>query len=332
LFGALVAIVLLAGCSTSAQDDVTRTEQLVEQALPGGAPATDEELRSEDEAAGIAAVDADTPVTATEPTGAEDRSVIYMVDLVLEADDVSAAADEAELVATRFGGYVQSETTYATGQDPLPVEPYELDIAPYPPAGAQAVVVVRVPAEDYLEAVDALEDLGETVSRSRNAQDVTEEVVDVESRIETQEASIDRLRVLLTEASEISDILAIESELTVRTAELESLLARQQQLDSLTGFATITITFYPPETVVEEGTGFGAGLQAGWDAFIRAIELGVTALGAALPFMLAFAVLLVPVGIWLLVRHRRKRTAGPADGAPQTEPGRQDASAAGGDG
>lgn len=311
LVGVLLAMLLAAGCSTATQDDSSTSGAPAEQGVPEEATAP-EELRSEDDSGDVGVAETDASVTSVYPSSAQDRSVIYMVDLVLEVDDVGSAAEQAELVATRYGGYVQSETTYGTGQDPLPVEPDELDIAPYPPSGAQAVVVLRVPAEEYGDAVDALEALGETVSRSRNAQDVTEEVVDVESRIETQEASIDRLRSLLAEATEISDILAIESELTVRTAELESLQARQQQLASLTGFATITVTLIPPETVVEEGTGFAAGLEAGWDAFIRALELGVTALGAALPFILAIAVVLVPVVIWVLVSHRRQRSASAA--------------------
>jgi hypothetical protein len=258
-------------------------------------------------------------VSAVPPS--EDRAVIATVDLVVEVDDVDAAAGDAEAVAIRYGGYVQSEST-GSGGVPLPVEPQPwgepemTDSAPFVSQG-QAVLVLRVPAERVDDAVDALEGLGETVSRSRSTQDVTEQVVDVESRIESQQASIDRLQRLLADATDIADVLAIETELTSRLAELESLQARQQQLADLTTLATVTVTFAPPQTVVEQGTGFVAGLEAGWRAFVRAAELGMTALGALLPFAVFAGVLLVPLVTWLVLRQRRRaRRAVPAPGTP----------------
>ena len=207
------------------------------------------------------------------------------------------------------GYYGDPETSLEYGIEP----PYP----PIPPDATSGVVVLRVPAESYSDVVSELEALGETVSRTRTADDVTDQVVDVETRIETQEASIDRLQQLLSEASRIADILAIETELTMRIAELESLQARLEQLNDLTDLATVTVTFYPPETVVDEGTGFVAGLRAGWDAFLRTVELGLTALGALTPFVAALALVAVPLVAWLVVRHRRGRSAGtPADAQP----------------
>lgn len=327
IIGLVVGAVLLAGCTGGGADDSGTVE-----AVPGApgldlaeGDVADEQARVDAEAAGGEA--AGSTVTSVDVTVLEDRSVIYTVELLVEVDDVAQAADDAAGIAARFGGYVQSETTFGLTPDPIPL-PEETfgEIAPFPIEDSQAVVVLRVPAENHLEAADALEDLGETISRSRNAQDVTEEVVDVESRIETQQASIDRLQALLAEASDISDILAIESELSLRIAELESLQARQEQLTGLSTLATLTVTFTPPDTVVEEGTGFVAGLEAGWRAFVRAIELGLTALGALLPFVALFALLLAPVVAWLIVRHRRRaarRLAQPSP--PERQPAQPDA-------
>jgi hypothetical protein len=315
--GALAAFVagvlLLSGCSGGGSDSADSA---------GGFPGVEvapESGVTQDEAAEQR--DGDTAASSVDAPALADRSVIYMVDLVIEVDDISAASDSAEAVATRFGGYVQSESTYGIGPDPIPVEPYEgmSDIAPYPPGNEQAVLVLRVPADRYDAAVDELETLGQTVSRNRNAQDVTDEVVDVETRIETQQASIDRLQTLLGEATEISDILAIETELTRRIAELESLKARQEQLAGLTEMATVTVTFVPPETVVQQGTGFVAGLRAGWDALVRTIEIGLTALGASLPFLAAVLIVTVPIVVWLVMRHRRGTRPAPITPAQPEE-------------
>lgn len=308
----LAAVLLLSACSGGSDDSGAIGTVESELDAQGLQPAEGE--RAQDES--LEAEGGDTTSTVDSPVLA-DRSVIYTVDLVVETEDVRAARDDAEAITARFGGYVQSEGTYGVPNPPLPVEPgyygedgtyYEGGVLPYPSADEQATLVLRIPADSYEQAVAALEEIGETISRNRSAQDVTDEVVDVQTRIETQEASIDRLQTLLTEATKISDILAIESELTMRIAELESLKARQEQLGSLTELATVTVSFVPPETVVEEGTGFLAGLEAGWRAFVRSVELGLTALGALLPFVLAFAIIVVPLVTWLVWRHRRRPT------------------------
>lgn len=316
LVTAIIALLLLAGCTGGDDSAPSDGDPVVDAAggvsglePPAGDRAQEGSVATEsDQSSGLA----DSPVLT-------DRSVVYTVDLVVETSDVTAARDEAEAIAARLGGYVQSEGTYGVPGPPLPVEPLPVEpglrgedgtlsdggVASVSP-DEQTTLVLRVPAERHEEAVEALEVLGETVSRNRNAQDVTEQVVDVETRIETQQASIDRLQALLGEATQISDILAIETELTSRIAELESLQARQEQLSSATRLATVTVSFVPPQTVVDEGTGFVAGLEAGWRAFVRAIELGLTMLGALLPFGLALAIVAVPLVAWLVWRHRRR--------------------------
>ncbi len=303
LVALLAAGTLLAGCSAGGTDS-SGSVDAAEPGMAGGDSGqfVEGEVAPDTAESETRSISGDT----TDVSAPDDRAVIYYVDLLVEVDDVGAAAEDAAAIAARFDGFVQSESSGGIDQ-PIPAPGY--DVAPFPTFEAQSVLVLRVPAERYEQAVGELEALGETVSRSRNAQDVTQEVVDVQTRIETQEASIDRLQTLLGEATKIGDILAIETELTSRIAELESLKARQEQLATQTDLATITVTFLPPDTVVEEGTGFVAGLEAGWRAFVRSVELGLTALGAALPFLLALALLTLPLVGWLVVRHRRQQRA-----------------------
>jgi hypothetical protein len=301
LVALLAAGTVLAGC-TSGADDSASPIDVEEQGMDGAAS----EFVEGDVAAESSAQSAERSASgeAADVSALDDRAVIYYVDLLVEVDDIGTAADDAAAIAARFDGYVESESSGGIDQ-PVPAPGY--DVAPFPTFEAQSVLVLRVPAQRYEQAVAELEALGDTISRTRNAQDVTPEVVDVQTRIETQQASIDRLQALLGEATKIGDILAIETELTSRIAELESLKAQQEQLAAATDLATITVTFLPPDTVVEEGTGFVAGLEAGWRAFVRSVELGLTALGAALPFLLALALLAVPLVVWLVVRHRRQQ-------------------------
>jgi hypothetical protein len=241
-----------------------------------------------------------------------DRSVIYRVDLVVRVDEVAVAADAADAVANRFGGYVQSESSTAATPGDEDGDVGESSM-PGPDDLGRATLILRVPVERYADAVGALEDLGSTVSRSRDSQDVTEEVVDVESRIDSQQASIDRLRTLLTEAERLADILAIETELTRRQAELESLQARQKALTGQARLATIAVTFVPPESAEDSDTGFLAGLDAGWQAFLSAAESALTLLGRLVPFLLLAGILVSPVLWRVAARHRARSDRDPVD-------------------
>jgi hypothetical protein len=64
--------------------------------------------------------------------------------------------------------------------------------------------------------------------------------------------------------------------------------------------ATVTVTLIEPSTSTG---GFGDGLRAGWDAFVRSAQTLATGLGAILPFLAVLAVILLPIAV--LVRRRR---------------------------
>src|SRR5262249_60272583 len=84
---------------------------------------------------------------------------------------------------------------------------------------------------------------GSTVS----TQDVTSQVIDVAARLRSEQASVDRVRALLAQATSIGEIVSIESELTQREADLESLESQQANLNDLTALSTITATLLGPQ-------------------------------------------------------------------------------------
>lgn len=89
---------------------------------------------------------------------------------------------------------------------------------------------MRVPVERYAAVINKILTLGELTSRTESSQDVTADVVDVNSRVKTMTASVARIRTLLSKATRIGDVIAIESELAVREADLESLEQQQASL------------------------------------------------------------------------------------------------------
>ncbi len=135
-----------------------------------------------------------------------------------------------------------------------------------------------MPSASYQTAIDRISALGTRTAIHQESSDVTEQVVDVESRITTQRASVQRVRALLAKATTIGEIVSVETELTRREADLESLLAKQKNLSLQTELATLALTVSEkgktPEPPKEDDRGFLAGLRGGWDAFTATFSRG----------------------------------------------------------
>jgi hypothetical protein len=233
----------------------------------------------------------------------EVRSIIRTAELVVRTKEVQAAADRTESLVTATEGYVASQQSSTTPSD-LPND-----------TGRDAEqlqsihLVLRVPVDDFDRIADDITGLGKVRTDKRDANDVTEEVVDVESRVASQKKSIQRLRSLLGEAKTVGEVIQVEGELATREAELESLQSRFATLSSQAALSTIQVTFEvppakaaPPE---EKDGGFLVGLRGGWNAFVAVLDGLLTAFGAVLPFALTLALVGLPV--WLVWRARSRR-------------------------
>ncbi|MER7013257.1 DUF4349 domain-containing protein [Saccharopolyspora sp. NPDC000359] len=231
--------------------------------------------------------------TAAEPTGTTDdqrREVIRTAELDVEVDDVAAATAKVRRRAEAAGGHLEREDSYRTS----------------------TTLAVRIPAPELDRALADLAALGRVTSRSQQAEDVTDQLVDTRSRIDSQRASVQRLRELMNRAETVDEVVSIESELTSRESELESLQRREAAMSNQVRLATLTITLEPQPAKSDEDTGFLAGLDQGWRALTGAGAATLTALGAILPFA---ALLAIPATA-LVILHRRRKALVSENGGP----------------
>ncbi|MEV0138797.1 MULTISPECIES: DUF4349 domain-containing protein [Streptomyces] len=223
--------------------------------------------------------------------------VIRTATLSVEVKSVPKAVAAARGAAEGAGGLVASENTERLD------DTYEA-----------SHLVLRVPQERFREVLRELAGSGKLLSRTSNAKDVTDQVVDVESRISTQRASVARVRELMDRAEKISDVVALEGELSSRQSDLESLLAQQASLKDRTSLATITLDLTPPDAPddreKDEDPGFLDALGGGWDAFVTMLRWIAVAFGAAFPFLLTAA--LAVLGWRVLHKRRAARRGAPA--------------------
>lgn len=161
-----------------------------------------------------------TPVALPTQIG---RDIIFTAEMTVAVTDVATAGEAATREIERLGGYLFGQHT--TGSpDPT------------------SVLTFKVQPADFQAALAALGAIGEVRSQNVTANDVTERVVDLESRIATAVASVDRLRSLLAEATDIDAIVSLESELLARETELETLRGSLRTLQDQVALATITVT------------------------------------------------------------------------------------------
>jgi hypothetical protein len=228
------------------------------------------------------------------------RALIYTGSIAITVDDVSKRADQAVDIANGMGAAVGSDARTLDGDR------------------SHATIVLRVPSDKFTAALVSLSKLGVENSRKVETQDVTEQLVDLDARLATQRASLERVRELLAKAQTNSELLSIESEVTRRQADLDSLLQRQARLSGLVALSTITAELTgkaAPTTVMppQDDTGFMAGLREGWSAFLNSIKVVLVIAGWLLPWVVAIGLPLWAV-LWFL--RRRNRTTGPAATEP----------------
>jgi hypothetical protein len=179
-------------------------------------------------------------------------------------------------------------------------------------ATSYARLVVRVPSAKFSATMEALEGIATLRQSSRGSEDVTTQVIDTGVRVRAQEASLKRVERLLAEARTLKEIIWIESQLTTRQADLDSLKSQATWLEDQTSQATITVDISLPTGEVEEPeddepAGFVAGLRGGLDALGAAFAAISTIAGALLPFAVVLGLLGLP--LWWLARRGQRRDA-----------------------
>jgi hypothetical protein len=132
---------------------------------------------------------------------------------------------------------------------------------------------------------------------------VTERLVELDVRIENQRESVTAVRRLMAEATDLTDLVLLEGELTRRQTDLDILLARQAELAGRVEMATITIDVYAPGGTPDPNRSVLDGFADGWLAFVAVVGALAWFLAALSPF-LAVGVALAGLVV-VLVRRRR---------------------------
>jgi hypothetical protein len=226
--------------------------------------------------------------------------------MALKVKGIAGAAASVRSISAANEGIILSENIGDGGDGP--VQP---DSAPPTTYGE---MTISVPSDRLDRSLDALARVGTVVRRQSSSDNVRDEYVDTQSRVQTMRASVDRVRALMTKATDIAQVVTLESELSRREADLEALEAQLASLKDRVARSPIQVSLTASATVVkpkpDQDTGFLAGLTSGWRAFSSSVAALLTVVGALLPFVVVALVIGLPV--WWGVRRRRARRTQPA--------------------
>jgi len=195
-------------------------------------------------------------------------------------------------IAESMGGYVSNTESYSDADGKL----------------TSGRIIIRVPGEKFNNAVDEIKKAGELKSISISGQDVTQEYVDLESRLKNYEAQEKVLLDLMNKSTSVQDSIEVEKELSNVQGEMEVIKGRMNYLDNMVGFSTIDVTIAEPAVAAPvEGGGFVNAVKRGAEGAIKVLN------GLAF-FFVAVSPLLVLAGIILLIvwgsiRSRNKKRA-----------------------
>ena len=172
-----------------------------------------------------------------------------------------------------------------------------------------AYLTLRIPQDGLDAYLAGTEGLGRVTSKSESAQDVTASYQDTQTRLNTQLALMERLQALITESGDLSDLLALESQIADTQYMIDSLQSSLNSTDRQVSYSTVNVTLKEEKTVelTDTTVSFGerilSAVAVGWEAFTGFLGDMVVFLVAALPFMVIVAVVVIVIK---LIRRRRK--------------------------
>ncbi len=217
------------------------------------------------------------------------------IDLALGNDPVGPAVTRLTTIADGAGGFVaQSNVQLGPSNGAVP---------------SSGTLVLQVPQAAFASVLTQVQSIAKVTSMSSTSTDVTSQYVDLQARINALQASRQQYLTILGQATSISDILAVQSQLDTIQSQIEQLQGQLNLLDSQTTYSTLTVSLSqsghrPPPPPVPQ-----SGVTRAWhqsvSGFTSGVEWLIRIAGRTLFVLLVLAVLVV-AGRWAWRAWRRQ--------------------------
>lgn len=204
-----------------------------------------------------------------------EKKIIKDGKIGLQTDSVEEVKEILSKKIKEFGGYVGSEKqSNQNGHKTLEM-------------------LIRVPAANFEKLIAGIENgKNKVLYKNISARDVTEEFMDVESRLQTKQKFAERYQELLKKANAVKDILEIEENLRTLQEEIESSKGRLKYLSDQVDYSSLEIHLTQDKEIISYQPGFGRkildSITLGWQILISILLFIIQIWPIELIFLVVF--------------------------------------------
>jgi hypothetical protein len=303
-----VVIINFVACESAKQEQVSGLAQpenissestsngTFNKAAPGGSAGGGgrEELQTEK----ISLVQADQ---SQNTQNVVERKIIRNANLTLETNSPEDAARQITATAGAKNGFVVTSDTQQHQSK----------------SGSQNItvnMVLRVPSNQFESSLNEIRQTAQRVVQEKiSGQDVTEEFIDLEARINAKKALESQFLEIMKQAKTVEDALKVQTELSEVRSEIERVQGRRKFLENQASYSTINITLNTPTVFASNSTGFISELwlavSDGVDAALSVILFFIRAVLALLPLIILFGIPLYLLIRYFLKKNKRQKLA-----------------------
>lgn len=293
--GLIVTLLVLvcSACGSKAKHEMANVSSVSHGAMKMETVADESMARSSSEAGGssVSAKPEMDEAVAVKPDAMNpvtvNKKLIKDGNMRIETKDLQASKQRMDGLLKQYNGYYESEN----------LDNNDVETSYY--------LKIRLPALSFEALIGALEN-GEDEVKSKyiQARDVTEEYIDVESRLNNERAYLERYKALLAKASTVKDILAIEESIRAIQEEIESREGRLKYLNDQIAFSTLDVQLFkkhPYKFTSKQKAPF-------WERLKKSLSNGWSfTVGLALALVSLWPLWLIGVAVIVVVKQSRKR-------------------------
>ncbi|MGZ6317328.1 MAG: DUF4349 domain-containing protein [Anaerolineales bacterium] len=312
----IVAITILSACASAAATQAPAATvgpvMPERQSLaPGAPPAPQESYSPFSDTTKSAAGSAAGPAVDNSAAAPTNRLVIQNADLSIVVPDVNARVNEIQTMAKAMGGFIVSVNvaqTYTSNGDKVP----------------QAQIVVRVPQDKIDDALAQIKkNTVDVQNETRSGNDVTDQYVDLQSRLTAKQAAEQQLLKIMQNATKTQDVLDVYAQLQQVQSDIEVLKGQIKFYEQSAAMSAISVNVIAEETVKPIKIGGWEPRGVANDAIQQLIYFWQAFINFLIRFFLYILPVLITIGIplyilflilrWLLRRTRRPRAVVPVE-------------------
>lgn len=174
--------------------------------------------------------------SATEDIEAPNRMIIHQARISTNVKDLEKAQHNMEQKVKKYDGYIVESNVYLESDET-----------------SSGKMVVRIPEkhfETFLSEAEA--EASKVLEKNVTGQDVTEQYVDLSSRVKSKRAVEERLLAFMKDAQKTEDLLKISTDLAKIQEEIEVLVGKINYLENQTSFSTIELTMHEKRVIIPE--------------------------------------------------------------------------------